>query len=171
MKNLLMGLLLACVAPAFAAPREPVASARGALEVVERAVAAHGGLERIRAPKSTRLEIAGRIAFVGQNRIAGVTEAGLDAPSTLLIDHAGGRYRLDGENRFHGGYRFRSRTTLTPAAGASENVSRYGPGDFVTPIAAADLAATRVGMQWTLPHLIVAELAERAGSLRFVASA
>lgn len=161
-------LAAACTASAApsAAPSDEVTAATAARAIAERAVVAYGGNERIAALKSTRIDLATDFAPLAQNIEADVIEDGLPVTQALLVDHGAGRIRFEGQSRFHGGYSFRFRTVIDAAGAETENLSRMGPGAFVNAVPPGDVAATRTGLEWLLPHVIAREVASRAMQAR-----
>lgn len=173
---LVLALLALAVATPPATAQEGFAGAaaesyRRGRAVVERGLETMGGAARFAALEGVEVRIASRSLLLGQERSAEGPEAGLAAGGVLVADLRGGRVAREWRQPYHGGYLFASRTVVAGDSGATESLTRIGPGPYVTRLRAGEAPNARAGLLWDLPHVVLQEALSRPQALRWLGEA
>lgn len=163
MKKLYFGLILTffCVQPIFAQnlTRQSYEKAR---EVLDKAVAAYGGLENLRSIQNFSLKATGDTVQRNQSRRTFFTER-TPYQIDVIVDIKGNRFMQVAQGGYPGGFRYHSGLAVDKTDGVSldliRNTSTVRPN--IPP------AAFRFRLRW-LPQFWVLNAVERASRLRYV---
>jgi hypothetical protein len=104
-----------------------------AKQVLDAAIAAHGGLENIRAADKIAINYKSVNYPLGQSYsfTAPLTGIPRDGSVKTFIDYSGGRYISESESNFQGGYKFNFRFVVSPKRSFSIDVNKNRRGNEV----------------------------------------
>jgi glyoxylase-like metal-dependent hydrolase (beta-lactamase superfamily II) len=162
-------LILSAVFSTFAQPNASFAfsSYERARQILDAAIAAHGGLENIRRADKIAIDYKSINYPLGQSFSFPAPLAGIPRGSTkTLIDYSGGRYITESESNFPGGYKFNFRFVVSPKRSFSIDVLQNRRGREVRPLSEPQKTALKIGALSEVPHLLLLYALQRPETLR-----
>jgi glyoxylase-like metal-dependent hydrolase (beta-lactamase superfamily II) len=142
-------------------------SFENAKQILESAIAAHGGLENIRRADKIAIDYKSVNYPLGQSFSFAEPLSGIPRGSTkTLIDYSGGRYITEAESNFQGGYKFNFRFVITPNRSFSIDVLQNRRGNEIRNVNDPQKIALKVGLLSEVPHLLLLYVAQRPETLR-----
>jgi hypothetical protein len=139
-----------------------------AKQVVDDALAAHGGLENIRRADKITINYKSVFHPLGQNAAFTAPPANFErVGAKTLIDYSGGRFVTEGQSNSAGGYKFNFRFVISPKRSFSIDVLRNRRGNEVRNLDERTKNQLKVGMLSKAPHLLLLYIAQRAETLRY----
>jgi glyoxylase-like metal-dependent hydrolase (beta-lactamase superfamily II) len=133
-----------------------------AREVLDRSIAAYGGMEKLRAIENVTFRVEGHTVHRNQSRKPFMLDR-TPYKASYMIDAKNTRYRQSQDGSYPGGYRWVNGFAMNKTEGVSWNVLRGS----MNPIANIPPANFR-GRLRMFPQFIVRNAADRASRLRFV---
>jgi glyoxylase-like metal-dependent hydrolase (beta-lactamase superfamily II) len=169
--SLFTGILILTVFSFAYAQQKPsfaFSSFERAKQILDAAIAAHGGLENIRRADKITINYKSINHPLGQN-------AAFDAPpanfervgAKTLIDYSSGRYVTEGQSNSAGGYKFNFRFVISPKKSFSIDVLQNRRGNEVRNLDERTKSQLKVGMLSEVPHLLLLYVAQRPETLRY----
>jgi glyoxylase-like metal-dependent hydrolase (beta-lactamase superfamily II) len=170
--SLLTAALLLIVNSFAAAQPQPsltFTSFERARQVLDAALAAHGGPENIRRADKITINYKAVNHPLGQN-------AAFDAPpadfervgAKTLIDYSGGRYVTEGQSNSAGGYKFNFRFVISPKRSFSIDVLQNRRGNEARNLDERTKNQLKIGLLSEVPHLFLLYVAQRPETLRYL---
>ena len=147
----------------------PLVSFQRARQVLERAIAAHGGLENIRRADKITIRYKAFNYALGQNHSfnAPLTPAPREGAKTL-IDYAGNRFIAEGQTNFPGGYKFNFRFVISPKRSFSLDVLQNRRGNEVRNVSEPQKIQLKIDLLAEIPHLFLLYVGQRLEALRML---
>lgn len=167
----LMLILNFCVA---AQPKSSAtfSSYESAKQILDAAIAAHGGTENIRRADKIAIDYKSVNFPLGQSYSFTQPLAGIPRGSTkTLIDYGGGRYITESESNFPGGYKFNFRFVVSPKRSFSIDVLQNRRGNEVRTLSEPQKIQNKIGALSEVPHLLLLYVAQRPETLRSLGEA
>lgn len=152
-------LIVQLTVSAQSTTQESYAKAR---PILDRAVAAYGGLSELRAIENVTLRIEGETVHRNQSRRTFMSER-TPYEASFIIDPKNTRYRQSQDGWYPGGFHWVNGFTINKSEGASWDMIRSTFG----PIPNIPIANFRQRLRM-IPHFIVLNAAERTSRLRFL---
>ncbi|MDQ3714059.1 MAG: MBL fold metallo-hydrolase [Acidobacteriota bacterium] len=138
-----------------------------AKQVLDAAIAAHGGLENIRRADKIAIDYKSVNFPLGQSYSFVAPLAGIPRGSVkTLIDFGGGRYFTESESNFQGGYKFNFRSVVAPKRSFSIDVLQNRRGNEVRNLSEPQKIVIKIGALSEVPHLLLLYTAQRPETLR-----
>ena len=140
-----------------------------AKQVLDAAIAAHGGLENIHSADKIAINYKSVVRVFGQNY--SFTEPPTGIPrigAKTLIDYSGERYITEGQTNFQGGYKFNFRNVVSPKRSFSIDVLQNRRGNEVRNVPEPQKISFKVGTLSEVPHLLLLYVSQRPETLRFL---
>ncbi|HLM59735.1 MAG TPA: MBL fold metallo-hydrolase, partial [Pyrinomonadaceae bacterium] len=138
-----------------------------AKQVLDTAIAAHGGLENIRTADKIAINYKSVNYPLGQSYSFTAPLAGIPRGSVkTFIDYSGGRYISESESNFPGGYKFNFRFVVSPKRSFSIDVNKNRRGNEVRNLSEPQKIAFKFGTLSEVPHLLLLYVTQRAETLR-----
>jgi glyoxylase-like metal-dependent hydrolase (beta-lactamase superfamily II) len=143
-----------------------------ARQVVDAAVAAHGGLETLRKTDKITINYRSTNHPVGQNVAFDAASADfVRIGARTIIDYGGGRYVTDGQSNSSGGYKFNFRQVINPKRSFSIDVNKNRRGNTIVNLPPVAQASIKLSLLTEVPHLLLLHVLDRAESLRYLGEA
>jgi glyoxylase-like metal-dependent hydrolase (beta-lactamase superfamily II) len=137
-----------------------------AREVLDRAVRAHGGEERLRALADVTIEYSGRQWMTYQSPRLAKPWTTQRTQSRVIYDLGNRRLRRDNVTRYPLDFVFPGRVIVTDTGGVSVDPTRSGTGDIFFRIPRQAWDQSRQGLMRDIPGVMLLGLRERAPTLR-----
>ncbi len=138
-----------------------------AKQVLDAAIAAHGGMENIRASDKIAINYKSVNYPLGQSYSFTAPLAGIPRGSVkTFIDYSGGRYISESESNFPGGYKFNFRFVVSPKRSFSIDVNKNRRGNEVRNLSEPQKISLKVGTLSEVPHLLLLYVSQRPETLR-----
>ncbi len=156
-------MLAALLAAALLSAQDPtlLTSYQEARRVIDRAVAATGGLERLRTIRNVTVRFEGELVHRNQSRSPEPPYDRTPNRSLLAHDSAGGRLRFDNEGSWVGGFDWSNRLMTDGKTGRWFDVLRR----YEFPMDSPALSNQQMTMR-RLPHVVLLEALDHARTLR-----
>ncbi|MEO8448315.1 MAG: MBL fold metallo-hydrolase [Gemmatimonadota bacterium] len=138
-----------------------LSSFRRARQVLDQAIVAHGGLERLRGIDVLTVRHEGQFFNRNQSRRVAPPYDATPANGMLVYDRRGGRLAFETETGFPGGFRNQSRIVLLGREGWNLNLREHR---WVT--APDPVAANQRGVLRRFPHYLLLSALDRGNQLR-----
>jgi glyoxylase-like metal-dependent hydrolase (beta-lactamase superfamily II) len=134
--------------------------------VLEKAIRAHGGEEKLRTIDDVTIEYAGRQWMAYQSPTLAKPWNTQRTQSRIIYDLRNRRIRRDNVARYPLDFAFHNRTVVTDTGGFGTDPTRAGMGDVYFRISRQAWDPWRQGMPREIPGLMLVALRERAPTLR-----
>jgi glyoxylase-like metal-dependent hydrolase (beta-lactamase superfamily II) len=141
-------------------------------QVLDAAIAAHGGLENIRRADKITINYQAVNHPLGQNAAFEAPPANFErVGAKTLIDYAGGRFVTEGQSNSAGGYRFNFRFVISPKRSFSIDVLQNRRGNEARNLDERTKNQLKIGLLSEVPHLFLLYVAQRPETLRYLGEA
>src|SRR5688500_3443188 len=143
-----------------------------AKQVLDAAIAAHGGLENIRPADKITIYNKAINHPLGQNAAFDAAPANFErVGAKTLIDYSSNRYVTEGQSNSAGGYKFNFRFVISPKRSFSIDVLRNRRGNEARNLDERTKNQLKIGMLSEVPHLFLLYVAQRPETLRYLGEA
>ena len=168
----LLAVALILTASSFVRPQQNVSAAFSSYErarqILDAAIAAHGGLENLRRADKISIHYKGVGHPPGQNMAFEAAPADFKrVGAKTLIDYSGGRYVTEGQSNSAGGYKFNFRFVISPKRSFSIDVLQNRRGNEARNMSESQKTQLKIGLLSEVPHLFLLYVAQRPETLRY----
>lgn len=164
-KTILTASVILCTAMFAAAQGITHESYAKARPVLDKAIAAYGGLAELRAIENVSLRVEGETVHRNQSRRTFMSER-TPYKGEFVIDAKNTRFRQSQDGQYPGGFYWRNGFGINRTEGATWDLIR----GTISPIPNVQASAFRQRLR-LMPHFIILNAAERASRLRYLGKA
>ncbi|HEX8174228.1 MAG TPA: MBL fold metallo-hydrolase [Pyrinomonadaceae bacterium] len=170
--SVLQLLILLSLSPAQERPGPTWQSHLRAMQILDGAINALGGMENIRRADKITINYKAVNHPLGQNAAFTAPPADFERVGVRTsIDYSGGRYVSEGQSNSSGGYKFNFRFVIAPKRSFSIDVLKNRRGPEVRNLDERAKAQFKIGLISEVPHLLLLYVAQRSETLRSLGEA